>query len=61
MVEISTGVTAGVLSLQQGRAWQARLARTRRRRAGRSGRAPFVSMMQAADLRDRHDGAIPGR
>ena len=32
-----------------------------RRRDGRSGRAPFVSMMEATDLRDRHDGATAGR
>jgi hypothetical protein len=26
-----------------------------------SGRAPFVAMMKAADLRDRHDGAVAER
>ncbi len=34
---------------------------TRRRLDGRSGRAPFVSMMKATDLRDSHGGAIAGR
>jgi hypothetical protein len=31
---------------------------SRRRHDGRSGRAPFVPIMQATDLRDRHDGAL---
>jgi hypothetical protein len=31
------------------------------RRDGRSGRAPFVSMMEATALRNRHDGAIAWR
>jgi hypothetical protein len=26
-----------------------------------SGRSPFVAMMQAADLRDRHDASVTGR
>jgi hypothetical protein len=31
---------------------------SRRRHDGRSGRAPFVPIMQATDLRDRRDGAL---
>jgi hypothetical protein len=55
----------GVLARQQHRAWQSVCA-VRARRAGSgdrcSGRMPFVTMMQAADFRDRDDGStIAGR
>jgi hypothetical protein len=57
------GQTAGVLSLQQGGAWQS----VRRSCASspwpdsRSGRASFISMVEATDLRDRHNGAVTRR
>ena len=40
--------------------WRASLVHVERRER-RSGRAPFVSIMQPTDLQDRHDGAIAGR
>lgn len=65
MVETSTGcrASAGCLLSACSRAVPGRRASLvmRRRRDERSGRAPFVPMMQATDLRDRHDGAIAGR
>ena len=55
--------TAGVRRCSRGVA--AGLAPARARRAagapGRSGCAPLVSMVEAADLGDRHDVAIAGR
>ena len=54
------GPAAGVFSLSQGVPGNCGAARVLQLGAARSGRSAFVSMVEAADLRDRHDVAITG-
>jgi hypothetical protein len=57
----SRGRTLGVLSSQPDRVWAPLGADQARRATGVLGRAPLVSMMKTADLRDRNNGGVARR